>query len=333
MGVQAWNRNRDDPQVVASLSMVTTLRKATKRLLPKRLPGLTFAGGLLALTGCSPHSVSDSALPPQVLARVGRLEVRESDLLTHLDESHAGRRDSEARQIALAELVRRCQLVQSGLDAGLMEDPKMRAEISKILAYKASEDRMAHGFTKVVVAEDRLRELYEEQLERYQTREKRRVAVLWLDPGKDPERLRAYRARLSEARQWTLEQTHLTESPEKGFAELAVDFSEHQESRFAGGIVGWLEAAGGSDKWTRAVAEIAFHLNGVGALSEVVTREEGVFLVRFVGLSPAVTRPFESVKAELEQQELRRLKQEMEASFYEQLDQAYPASIVIKQAE
>jgi parvulin-like peptidyl-prolyl isomerase len=288
-----------------------------------------FAGvclGVILLSGCSDRGPVDGGrvADEAVLLRVGGLEVRESDLLGHLDEVHAGRRDAAARALALEEMGKRAQLVALAIDSGLLDDAVVRAEVSRVLVNRVRELELVPLLRDQVVEEARLRELYEANLESFQANEKRQVAVLWLNPGADPERLMAYQERLKSARDWVLAQAELAEKPERGFAELAVDYSEHQASRFGGGIVGWLEAAGGLDEWTKAVAELVFALGEVGEMSEVVTRKEGVFLVRLLGVSPAITRPFETVKGDLERQELRRLREEAEAAFFQRVDRSFP---------
>jgi hypothetical protein len=292
----------------------------------RRLGLLWLMGSLLA--GCSPKNGADTGvqgdLSDPVLLRIGALEVRETDLFKHLDDAHAGRRDEAARNAALDELGKRGQLVAMAFSSGLAKDPEVRAEVSRVLSNRVKELFLVPALKKLDVSAERLREIYETNLDQFQANEKRQVAVLWLNPGKDPERLAMYQEKLRSARSWVFEQSGLEKSPERGFAELAVDYSEHQASRFAGGIVGWMERAGGMDDWSKAVAEIVFGLKEIGEVSEVVTRAEGVFLVRYLALTPAITRSFETVRADLERQELRRLTAQAEADFFGELNQAHP---------
>ncbi len=280
------------------------------------------------LVSCSPENDAgdgQQGIPSDaVLLKIGSLEVREADLLKHLDEAHAGRRDEEVRKVALAELGKRGQLVAMAFSSGLADDPDVRAEISRVLSNRVKELQLVPTLKKIEVSAERLREIYEENLDQFQANEKRQVAVLWLDPGKDPQRLAMYQEKLKTARPWVLEQSGLAKSPERGFAELAIDYSEHQASRFVGGIVGWMEKAGGMDGWSKAVAEILFKLTEIGEVSEVVTRPEGVFLVRYLAQTPAVTRSFEAVKSDLERRELQRLKKQAETEFFLKLDQNHP---------
>ena len=60
---------------------------------------------------------------------------------------------------------------------------------------------------------------------------------------------------------------------------------------------------------------IAFSLKEPGEVSAVTTRPEGVFLVRYMALKPAVLRPFEAVAGELERAERQRMRASAEAEF------------------
>ena len=148
--------------------------------------------------------------------------------------------------------------------------------------------------------------------------------MLWLNPGPDPARKHAYVEKLGQARDWLFNESDLADHPDKGFSVLGVDYSEHAASRFKGGVVGWFEPGGGADAWSRAVAEMVFSLEQDGEVSEVIERDEGIFLVRLMERKPAVTRSFESAKAQLEQQERARLRKQLEDEFEQAIEERYP---------
>ncbi len=263
---------------------------------------------------------------PESLLRVGSVVVTEADvehyLQTHLD----GREDSQAREKAMQRLASQARFVQAALDAKLDQDPLVRAEFARILAGRYRElkktDQMARS--RANITEDRLKELYHEDISRFHSNEKRRVAVLWMDPGQDPARAKAYAEKLGKAREWFFRESDLGDHPEKGFSVLAIDHSDHAASRFKGGDMGWLEKDQSYPSWKRTVSEIAFSLDQVGDVSEVVFNSEGVFLVRATAITPAFVRPFAKVRAELEREEKTRLREESEADWMASINAAYP---------
>lgn len=98
-----------------------------------------------------------------------------------------------------------------------------------------------------------------------------------------------------------------------------MDYSEHAATRFKGGVVGWLDQSASNADWTRAVAEIGFSLKKVGDVSPVISRSEGVFLVRFMASKSAVEKPFEAVRKLLEREEHARLRTQLEPEFEEEI--------------
>ena len=286
---------------------------------------------LAVISACSPKQ-RDAATPAAAVTEtaalliVGSLAVNQADLDYQLKENHGGRSDEETRKQALTELASRAQLTQAALDAGLLHDPQVRAEFARILANRLKETTLSPQVKAAVtpLPEARLRELYAAAESRFRSNEKRQVAVLWLNPNGDPNRAQQYVEKLTTAREWFFNNADLKDHPDQGFSALGVDYSEHHGSRYQGGVVGWLESGGGMDAWTQAVAQIAFSLTQAGEVSAVVSRPEGIFLVRYMAQKPAVLRPFEAVASELSQGEQQRIRKTAESEFHQAIAAKYP---------
>ncbi len=284
------------------------------------------------VSACSPKH-QDEAKPAAAgkdagaLFTVGSITVNQTDLDYQLKESHGGHINEETTREALGELASRAQLAQAALDADLLHDPMVRSEISRVLANRLKEKTLApqlKAAAESMPPESRLRELYAAEESRFRSNEKRQVAVLWLNPNGNPEREKQYFEKLTAARDWFFQNGDLKDHPDQGFSSLGVDYSEHQASRYQNGIVGWMEGNGGLDAWTKSVAEIAFSLPEPGAVSAVIARPEGVFLVRYMALKPAILRPFEAVAGELVQAERQRLHKTAEKEFHGAIEEKYP---------
>lgn len=289
--------------------------------LRKNLPRLSLGVlliAVLAIAGCRPNDAEKGPPEKGALFRVGSIVVTEADLDHALAEKHASRADEATRKKLLDELVTRAQFAQAALDAGLDRDPAFRAEMAAVLASRLREQTLNPRVKEIAAApvpEPRLRELYKANGARFRSNEKRQVAVLWLNPNGDPDRTKQNEEKLASAREWLLKNPDLKDRPEQGFSVLSVDYSEHAASRYKGGVVGWLEREGGMDPWSKAVAAIAFSLNEPGEVSNVTSRPEGIFLVRYMAMKPAVLRPFEDVSAELTRAERQQKRAAAEAEF------------------
>lgn len=145
----------------------------------------------------------------------------------------------------------------------------------------------------VSVAEDELKAAYDSAKSRFSTPQERRVAHLLLrTDGKDNEatvrqRLLGWRAQAGS---------------DAGFAALARQHSQDEGSVGAGGDLGFVTREG----LPKAFADAAFAL-ARGTTSEVVQTEQGLHLIRVLEVRGGDVRPFEAVRAELED-ELRSSK-------------------------
>jgi hypothetical protein len=300
------------------------------------LPALLLLPYLVSVpTGCRPSSgeqrvsTDQSAdAPSGVLVRVGSGVVTEADLKHHLSERFGGRGDADTRQRALTELVRRARWAEAAQAEGLGQDVVVRAERARVMARRFEEEVVSPRIRDAwaLINEGFLRQIYESRADAFATEEKRRVAVLWLNPGSDEARRSSYQEKLSQARDWLLEQPELRDHPEEGFSVLSIDHSEHAASRFRGGDVGWVARSDdGVAAWRRRLADIVFRLAEVGEVSPVVSGEEGVFLVRLMDLQPESRQSFESVRSRLEKEAKDQLRKQVEDQIHQELEHAYPS--------
>ena len=279
-----------------------------------------------ALNACDPSPEAENP-EPGGLARVGTQTILESDLEHRIQEHHQGKADPQTREAALEELVMQAQYAQAAIDAGLADDPVVKAELSRLLGARLRELQLEPQLAAArEIPDEELRALYESQSDRFLAPEKRRVAVLWLNSRGVPERETQHQELLEKARRFVLESVDLSNNPAKGFAGLSADFSEHHATRYKGGVVGWISEGGSLDRWTKAVASIAFDIEESDGMSQITSNEEGTFLVRLIDTERAVQRPFEQVLDQLKLEEANRRQQLVRESFQSRIRSQHPAS-------
>ena len=264
------------------------------------------------------------------LLRVGSIGIYQEDLDFYLKQKYSDSSNQQTKDKALEELVRKARHVQAALHAGLDKDAAFRANTAHALSVRLREEVLDKQFKEklALISEADLQAIYKAQIDRFQSPEKRQVAVLWLNPGPSPERKKNYEEKMSKAREWFLNNESLTKKIEKGFSVLSVDNSEHVATRYQGGVLGWVQKESGNmvatDDWRQAVTDIVFSIGTVGEISQVITRPEGIFLVRLMAIKPAIQKSFESVRAQLARNEKSRLRKQLQDDFEQTLVDSYP---------
>ena len=159
------------------------------------IPAVAAFAFVLAAASCKKSEPAVTAPPAEdgeVLIRIGSIVIYQGDLDYHLKEKHDGRSDEAIREPALTELSERARFAQAALDADLDRDPLVRAEIARLLASRLREAELfpkLRAAAATPISEERLREIHDSQSARFASPEKRRVAVLWWNPGPDPARV------------------------------------------------------------------------------------------------------------------------------------------------
>jgi hypothetical protein len=253
----------------------------------------------LATTSCSRNSASAR---PGVLAEVGDTPIDQDAFLRWWSKAPPRTDTPEARDAVLKRVIRHTQAVRRARELGLDKDPEVIEAFESILLARLEEVRLKPALAAARVSESEARACYDAARDtEFRVGPRARVAVIWLDARKSPPLAARHRARLEDARSKLIEEGLRELSPEQGFGEWSIRHSEHRATRFRGGDLGWVEIGKASmDPWRNAVAEIAATLGSPGEVSPVVVRDEGVFLVRLMALSPGRVRPFEEAKAEIE---------------------------------
>jgi hypothetical protein len=215
---------------------------------------------------------------------------------------------AEARSRLLEQLVQRRAVVRRAIEAGLDRDPEVVEAIESLLIARLKETELHPRIAAVEVSEAELRAAYErDKAARYTLPARVRPAVLWYDTREQAPLVERYRPRLEEVRNALLGDPQSL-PPEEGFGRWAVRNTEHRASRYKGGDLGWMESVGGLDSWRNAVIEISNQLESPGAVSPVIERPEGLFLVRLIGRQAARVQAFAAVQGAIERQ-LRTARQ------------------------
>ena len=268
------------------------------------------------LTGCGgDDKESSTPPPPDTLAEVDGHFLTEEDFRYWWDRKKQATDTPETRAEILDDMIHRQTLLKRARAAGLHENREVVEAINSLLIASLNEAELQPALAALEVSEEEARAAYDEEKEiRYTEPAARQVALLWFDTRGQAPLAQRYEQRLAKVRSIFSDDSDTVPVAE-GFGKISIANSEHRNTRFKGGNLGWLRPGTENDKVRAAATEIAASLTTPGELSEVVVRDEGVFLVRLIDQRKALTKSFEQVRPQIEQGLLAAKRQATRESY------------------
>lgn len=259
----------------------------------------------IGLAGCRSEAPLEeqSSIPESVVAVVGTEWIDASEI-EHLIAVGGARDDAQALRI----LVQQAQLAELARIEGFSEQPEIRVAQRRFLAARFLE-QMESILAPPPVSDAAVQAAYETS-DHFKLPGRRKVAAL-RQQFNDPESAEIAQSKLLAARE---AYQALPEDPNRrGFGSLAVTYSDEPNTRFQGGLCGWLEQGSQHLILPQAAVDLAESREAPGLCSDVLVAPEAAWLVLVLDIEPAMKRPFEHVKfelrRELEQARKRALRQ------------------------
>ena len=263
-------------------------------------------------SGCSKKSA------PDVLARVGGQVITVADFKAELQRRSANRQTLPDRQTLLEDMIARAALVERARSAGLENSPEVRRTIEDVLIARLKEAELEPRLDAVKISPGEIQAAYEKDAARFTKPAKAHLAIVFLaaDDKLETNRLAEILARANEARGLAL----ALPATEKGFGQVAADFSEDQLSRYRGGDAGWFtDDFALAGHWPKEVITAGLALNRNGDLSGVLRTPDGFYRVKKMDARPSVVTPLASAAAGIERQLLAAKRVRTEEEFKQSL--------------
>jgi hypothetical protein len=260
---------------------------------------------------------------PNVLAKVGTNEILVTDFKAQWARRGGPKPETVDKQALLEEMIGSEVLLAKALQDGLDRDPAVQRSYRNLLIGKLKERDLNRQLEQACVSAEEMQHYYEQHRSHYAKPDRVRLAVLFLETATTMrnEEKAELKQRMQEARQKALS---AAEPAERGFGSLAIYYSEDQATRYKGGDIGWVEAGRDRGRWSRLVIEAGFALKNVGDVSEVLTDDRGVYLVRLLGRAEASVTPLTEVEAALRHRLLSDKRRQIEKSYLQELRKSFP---------
>lgn len=248
-------------------------------LVLRRQRALALTAVPLLATACH----EQPAPPANILAKVGTEVITTEDLQTA-----AKRRGGANRQALLDELIDESALVQRAKAKGLDQTPEFQRRVRNLLIATLREQESATPITAPTQAD--LQALYEELQPSLVLPAARHLAILQLSGEDAAQTLRQAIQRF---------QALPPDPARRGFGPIAAEFSEDQNTRYAGGDIGWLTDAEIRRRLPAEAAQAALALTTPGSCSEVTSHGNTAFVILLSAQRSAATQPFDKVENQL----------------------------------
>jgi hypothetical protein len=203
--------------------------------------------------------------------------------------------DPSKKQQFVEEQIRNELLAQEAWRRKLYDDPRMQAEIRRLMVQRVMKDHLKDAEAKVDVTETELLDAYKQRSDEFNKPAKIRLSqiVRWADTPEE----RTNAKKLLEKVKGDVESKAKANDP-NAFVEAARKYSEDENTRNGGGDLQFLTEVELTDRYGAEVAKHMFEKVNVGDLA-IAEAPNAVVLFRKVGSRRAVERTLEQVKPQV----------------------------------
>lgn len=225
----------------------------------------------------------------------------------------------------LLHLVEEEEVFAKALEEGYDKDPEVARGMRQAMVGRYLARNLKPRLESVEVSDEEISRHYQENLDRYRTREMARVAVISIgipaatdDSGR---RILLDRARAA------LEEARGLPAGVAGFGELAARYSDDKRTRAAGGDIGWIIREPGVGGLHPALHEAVLELDEPGALTPVVETPRVLYIGRLMETRPSQLRALSTIRSAVKEILLRQGREAAREAFYSGLRQGQEISI------
>ncbi len=298
-------------------------------MLAKRYSYILFS---IILMGIASYLYIQYEHQKEVIATVGQFEITKQEFEAEMRYRGGISVSQVDKQSLLSEMIEKKLLLNKAYAIGLDKMSSIQREYEYMLIGHIKKEFIEEKRKKITISKGDLEDYYKSTLESYSVPLKRKIAILFFKKrSKDAQReykvIKAKYAKIIE-----LHNNKLLPSPEKGFGAYAIDYSEHQVSRYRGGELGWF-SKNAKLNWEQKVLEKAFALQNIGDTSEIIETDKGYYLVRIMAQKKAKYRDFDEVKSKVKHQIIRDKQKAIKEDFSKMLRSQFKIDISLEKLD
>jgi peptidyl-prolyl cis-trans isomerase C len=265
----------------------------------RRILLVTVASALAACGNSGPKKSGPA------VASGGGITITADEFKARLDEQspfiRARYTTLDRKKEFLDNLIRFEVLAKEAERQGLDKDPEVQLTLRKIMVQKLVQRSFQDPGAQKELPEPELQKYYDEHRDEFnRPRKARLAAIVFNAPAGSPDRAK----KVATARKALAQVKGAEKKNPAAFQQAVAEFSEDAASKGVSGDLGFKSAEELEKSFGKEVAQAAFALKA-GETSGVIEGAQGVYLVRVAGVQEELSRPFETVKAQINQKLVR----------------------------
>jgi len=260
---------------------------------------------------------------PDLIAIVGSQKITIQDFEAEMKKRGSSRMVRLDKEKLLDEMILRSALIDQALKAGIHQNKDFVRMYENLLIGQYKKNFLKPQIDTVNLTAEEIQQHYSENIQKYTQPTKARLAIIYMKTH----------SKMSDAKKQEItekmnEALNQAKKPFKGrgFGRLAVQYSEDQVSRYKGGDIGWLYD-NRSYRWDEKVLKAGFALTKINDVSDIITTDKGLYIVKLLDRRPSKVTPFNKVKTRIRHKQLLEKRKETENNFEKNIRESTPVKI------
>lgn len=261
-----------------------------------------------------------------VIAKVGSIKIYKDELLQELKYRGINSIDDSGKEIVLNQLIDRKLFLNKAYELSLEDDPKIIRNFENMLIGSVKKRYIHNEIENIKITDEDIKEYYEKNKDEFFIPQKREFAILFFKKHKKE---RAYRKeQISKSFNFIIDLYNSDKLPSSkdGFGKYSIKYSEHQASRYRGGIIGWFRKAQ-MNIWEERVLKRGFELKELGEMSDIIETDRGYYLIRLTNLVESKYKELKSTKRLIRHKLILEKQTYIKSTFENSLKNSFDISI------
>lgn len=224
----------------------------------------------------------------------------------------------EQRESLLTFLVNQEVMYTQALEKNIEKDPAVMALYKKAVIDLYLERELEPLLGKIKISNLDVEKYFEKNKKTYDKPARRRGAIIFVENSiKDSAETKLeHKQKIQEA----LDKVEELDGKTMHFGELAKQYSDDRNSRYQGGVIGWLiNHPSRKYRWDDEVVESLFSLKENGETSSIIETDNGYYIVRLVATEDIKEKTLSNVQKGIKNSLIQKKKKQFKTDFLTQL--------------